>query len=404
MAGTATDPQPIAGRGDAVLSSTFNLLSSVPANWRFPGQPDEKLTSFDPQSVLTPWECVQALDGVPQDPRYHGEGDVLTHTLMVMEALMERPQWPDLSPVEQHILFAAALWHDIGKATCTRIEADGTIISPKHAMVGAQLARQMMWENDDRFPFPVRELIVQLIRHHGLPIWFMDKPDPLRSVLACSGKTRMNWLAILAESDVRGRISPDQEEWLTRIECFQEFCEEHGCLSDSYPFPNEHSRFRYFHGLQRSPSYAAYGEPSFEVTLLSGLPAAGKDTWIQEHGGNTPVISLDEIRQEKKISPADSQQEVIRIAKDRARQYLRSQTSFIWNATNVTKHLRKPLIQLFSSYGAKVRIIYIDAPLSTIRERNRRRNHPVPECVIERLAQKLEVPSWDEAHQVIWIY
>ncbi len=75
---------------------------------------------------------VERLKGVPQPPEFHPEGDVWTHTLLVMEAL---------GPCEP-VLAWAALLHDIAKpatmSVTDRIRFHG------HAEQGATLARQIL--------------------------------------------------------------------------------------------------------------------------------------------------------------------------------------------------------------------------------------------------------------------
>lgn len=51
---------------------------------------------------------LEALDGVPQDPRYHPEGDALFHSLQVYQHAARDDADGDL--------LAAALLHDVGKA------------------------------------------------------------------------------------------------------------------------------------------------------------------------------------------------------------------------------------------------------------------------------------------------
>jgi tRNA nucleotidyltransferase (CCA-adding enzyme) len=84
-----------------------------------------------------------AIVGVPQDPEWHPEGDVWTHTLHAVDALVADPDWR-ASPAERRlVLMMAVLLHDVGKATCTRTEVrDGRerVISPGHEGVGADLA------------------------------------------------------------------------------------------------------------------------------------------------------------------------------------------------------------------------------------------------------------------------
>ena len=47
-----------------------------------------------------------------------------------------------------------------------------------------------------------------------------------------------------------------------------------------------------------------------------------------------------------------------------------------------------------------MRIVYVNAAWDELLRRNRARTNRVPEAVLRRLAQKLEVPDLTEAHQV----
>ena len=60
----------------------------------------------------------------PQDVRWHGEGDVLTHTRMVCEALGALPQYAELPGRQREILMAAAMLHDVGKVVVRRSGAE----------------------------------------------------------------------------------------------------------------------------------------------------------------------------------------------------------------------------------------------------------------------------------------
>ncbi len=77
---------------------------------------------------------------------------------------------------------------------------------------------------------------------------------------------------------------------------------------------------------------------------------------------------------------------------------------FVWNATNITRPLRRQLVDFFVDYGARVRIVYVDAPLDVILRRNRARLDPVPEKVIARMLGKFELPDPAEAHHVEYVW
>lgn len=383
----------------------FPHLPTIP--WHFPHCPAPPTWELNWHALVQRFTWLQALAGVPQDPYYHAEGDVLTHTQMVAAALIRLEAWRNLPAQERTLLFAAALLHDIGKPATTRAEPDGRITSPKHAQVGAQMTRTLLYtsaELDIPAPFPQRETISRLVRLHGLPLWWLDRPDAQRAIIAASQSVSLDWVALLAEADVRGRVCADQSALLERIALFRDFCREQGCEARPYAFASDQSRFCYFRTPGRDPTYAAYDDTTCEVVLMSGLPAAGKDTWIARQLPGWQVIALDELRATLQIDPAETQGTVVQAAKQRARALLRQRQPFVWNATNSTLSLRRQLIDLFTSYGARIRLVYLDVPYAELLQRNRRRAAQVPAAVVQRLLRRLDVPDLTEAQRVEWVY
>lgn len=131
---------------------------------------------------------------------------------------------------------------------------------------------------------------------------------------------------------------------------------------------------------------------------MVGLPGCGKDTWLSANCPEIPVVSLDELRAELKVQPTDNQGQVAQLARERCRGYLRSGTSFAFNATNTMKMTRDRWVDLFADYNARVEIVYIEPTFDVLLRQNRSRNHPVPEQVIRKLAEKSEPPTWLECH------
>jgi predicted kinase len=374
--------------------------------WSFPLCPAAPDWQVDWAAIEQRFAWIRAMRGVPQDPRYHAEGDVFIHTRMVAEALAGLETWRALSETERSILFMAALLHDVAKPACTVIEQDGGITSKGHARKGELLAREILWAGAD-LPVPpplaVREGIAKLVRFHGLPLWFLEKASPERAVIEASQMVRLERLALLAEVDARGRECPDQADLLERIALFRVFCEEQRCYTAPRAFASPHSRFEFFRHPTRDPDYEAYDDTQFEVVLMSGLPGVGKDSWVRQHLAGWPVISLDHLRQELDVTPREGQGPVIQAARAQARDFLRARQPFVWNATNITRLLRRQLIEFFADYHARVRVIYLDAPFDVLIRRNAARPNRVPEHVILQMLRKLEVPDLTEAHSVQWI-
>lgn len=359
----------------------------------------------DWNSLMQRYTWVGDMEGVEQDARHHAEGDVATHTRMVLDALEALPEYGALNPHLQEVLWIAALLHDVEKRSTTFREEDGSIVSPGHAKKGALTARHIMM-TELEVPFATREAIVGLVRYHGLPLWVMHKPDPQKALLEASLAVNTEWLTMLAKADVLGRICADQTELLDRIDFFAAYCMEQNCYGQPYPFATDAARFEYFHKEGASPLYVPYEAPICEVTMLSGLPGMGKDFYIRRHCPDLPVVSLDEIRRVHKLKPDDKSATgwVAQQAKEAARVHLRAKEDFVWNATNITRQMRSQLIALFADYGARVKLAYVEKPYHAWRSQNREREHAVPVGVLNKLLGKLEVPTPDEAHEVVyWI-
>jgi predicted kinase len=219
-------------------------------------------------------------------------------------------------------------------------------------------------------------------------------------LFTASQTARLDLLALVAEADARGRICGDQQKMLDNTALFTQYSAEQGCLDAPRKFPGDHSRFLYFRKEDRDPEYQAFDDTICEVIVMSGLPGAGKDHWIESNAPDWPVISLDELRREMEISPAENQGPVVARARELARGHLRRKRSFIWNATNISRQLREHCISLCSAYNARVRIVYVEAGAETLAEQNRSRERVVPPEVIDRLLARWEPPDLTEAHQV----
>jgi putative nucleotidyltransferase with HDIG domain len=364
--------------------------------WTFPYCPAAAPWSIDWPALLTTFPELSVLADCPQDPIFHAEGNVLIHTQMVCAALVANLAWQQLPSEERSILFTACLFHDIAKPATTQRGEDGRWHARGHGKKGGGMVRELL--ANLHTPFVVREAIVNVVTMGSLPLWFWDKPDPQRSVIIASLVSRCDWLALMATADLQGRICDDGQKFLDSINLFQDFCQEQGCWQQPFTFASEHSRYVYFQKTAASPYYEAFDNTEFEVILTCAVPGTGKDYWIQQHHPDLPVVSLDEIRAKLGIAPTDNQGAVIHSAYDLARSYLQKQQPFVWNATNVMSSQRRSLIELFTNYGARVRIVYLEVPIDRALQQNRDRSRVVPTAVIDRFRRRMEIPNLTEAH------
>ncbi len=354
--------------------------------------------NYEWEALMAAFSWMRDMRGIPQDKIFHAEGDVAIHTKMVTEALVQLPAYLELPEQEQDLLFAAALLHDVEKRSTTVEEANGRITSKGHARKGESTARQLIYRSIPA-PFELREAVAKLVRYHGLPLWVFEKPDPQKALFKASLEVDTQLLALLTRADILGRICSDQEELLYRLDLFIAFCQEQNCWGQPKVFASDWGRYQYFQKEDSTADYQPYEKDAFEVLILSALPGTGKDYFIKKNYPDTPVVSLDDLRRKNKVRPNDKKGngQIIQMAKEQARVYLRKKQTFIWNATNITRNLRSLMIDLFQTYGAKTRIVYLEVPYQQLIRQNQDREFPIPVKVLEKMINNLEVPALWEA-------
>ncbi len=340
------------------------------------------------------------LAATPQDEAFHAEGDVWTHTQMALEALVASVAYTALPAIERSIVATAVLLHDVGKPSTTRLDGD-KLTSRGHSARGEHVVRVALWRQN--VPWALREHVCRLVRYHQIPFFGITKPDADRLAIRLSLVTRNDWLVLVAEADGRGRRCADpadQVRILDHCALWLEHARELGVASAPRAFTTPHTRRVWLESTTRHPDVPAHDDTSCEVIVMSGLPASGKDTWLRTHHAALPVISLDDLRSELEVEPGEPQDRVIAAAREQARVYLRSATSFAWNATNLSASLRGQLLELFRSYRARTQLVYCETTVAEQAARNRSRREPVPHGVIDRMLERWTVPDPTEAHEL----
>ncbi|HOQ59864.1 MAG TPA: HD domain-containing protein [Vicinamibacterales bacterium] len=147
-----------------------------------------------------------ALVGCRQEPDWHPEGDVWTHTLMVIDEA--RPMIDGLSRARGLTVMLGAVCHDFGKPLTTAI-IDGRIRSPGHEPDG--VAPALAWL--DRLNlhtldgFDVRRQVVGLVAYHLAPGTWHKSASPVSdgAFRRLAQKVDLELLALVARADCRGR-------------------------------------------------------------------------------------------------------------------------------------------------------------------------------------------------------
>jgi len=153
--------------------------------------------------------------GVEQEKEWHPEGDVWTHTLMVMdEAAKIIPQsGRKLSEEEQMVVMLGCLCHDLGKPATTGVK-DGRIRSHGHEEAGKDPTKSLLakWKFSEEIIRGVLHIVLQHLKP-GMHYLALQKEtiteeqytNNVRKLLKRIHPTSWRVLVAAAEADWRGR-------------------------------------------------------------------------------------------------------------------------------------------------------------------------------------------------------
>lgn len=141
-----------------------------------------------------------ALDGCPQDPRWHPEGDVWVHTLHCLDAFAQA-RCGDRE--EDLIVGFAVLCHDMGKPSTTECDAEG-IRSHGHEHAGLRPARRFM--ESLNLATRLIEQVLPLVKCHMRPaVLFREKSSSASIRRLARDCGRLDRLMRVFQADSKGR-------------------------------------------------------------------------------------------------------------------------------------------------------------------------------------------------------
>ena len=375
------------------------------------------------EEIGHPW--LRRLEQTPQDPEWHGEGDVAVHTEMVLAALYAHPL-PEVSPERRAIQILGAALHDLAKPVTTRTDRIGDrdrVVARRHEALGRSALGYL-----GTLPFAALWPVMGLVGSHHEPKLLVVKDRPLGDWRRVSRRARMADLAALELADMRGRRCPDRDAQVDRIAWFAVLAEElappgwgldwrravRACCADRPPAVGALMLGETLRALEagriadpQAHRHLAHALPDAppELVILIGPSGSGKSRLVARHlsGPRDCLVSMDDLREQLGASRGDQSANgaVRQAAREALRAGLRAGQRVVWDATSLRAELRAPLIALGQDYGALVTLVWLRTPPAELRRRNRSRAHPVPEGILEGQIEALQVPEVDEAHRLL---
>ncbi len=163
-----------------------------------------------------PFTMLERLKKTEQNLKYHPEGSVWNHTMLVLDAAVAEKE----KSSNPRIFLWAALLHDIGKPDTTRIRK-GRITSYDHDRLGAKLTADFLREfNCD--PDFIGD-VSALVRWH-MQLLFVTKSLAFANVDKMLSQVSVEDVGLLGLCDRMGRLGADRAEEEKNVALFLEKC------------------------------------------------------------------------------------------------------------------------------------------------------------------------------------
>ncbi|HHX13122.1 MAG TPA: HDIG domain-containing protein [Clostridiales bacterium] len=151
-----------------------------------------------------PLKLLNDLKKTEQSPKYHPEGNVWNHTMLVVD---EAAKVRDESNDKKAFMWSALL-HDIGKPDTTRMRK-GRITSYDHDKVGGKLSIDFLDVYTDDIEFKLK--VGALVRYH-MHMLYVLKKLPFADMKNLLRKVDIEDMALLSKCDRLGRTGANTEE------------------------------------------------------------------------------------------------------------------------------------------------------------------------------------------------
>lgn len=182
-------------------------------------KPSNKLNELIESKEMngTSFSIIRELKDIPQEPKYHPEGNVWNHIMLVVDEAAVLSE----KSANKRVLMWGALLHDIGKIKTT-VKRKGRWTSYDHDTVGAEMVIRLLREVEDDQDFI--DKVSKLVKYH-MHYLYVEKNLPFGNPRKLVEETSVEEIALLSYADRcgRGNLSrKDREETKEAIDRFRD--------------------------------------------------------------------------------------------------------------------------------------------------------------------------------------
>ena len=151
-----------------------------------------------------PFSMIKDLQSVDQNPKFHPEGNVFIHTMMVVD---EGAKNREKSNNKRAFMWSLLL-HDIGKKPTTKVRK-GRLTSYDHDIVGADMTKKFLTYFNEEESFIAE--VTGLVRWHMQSL-FVTKNLKFQNISNMLEEVKINEIVLVSLSDRLGRGNLDSTE------------------------------------------------------------------------------------------------------------------------------------------------------------------------------------------------
>ncbi len=366
---------------------------------------NSKGVDLDVQSLPLPSYYIEQMRKTKQNPRYHGEGNVLNHTLLVLDQFNSLKQQYSLSTEDQEVLYWAALLHDIGKPRVTQWIEDRWSAAG-HERAGVPIARDILLQQS-QITARQRRRILDLVRWHHLPLRLGLRAAPFTAYHHIAVKTDIQLLGLFSMMDLQGRICENRSQiadityhfnevivpymidyWGTFDQLQRAFSRISGAAKNCVWYALKVENFDLIRSIIYDHSFEQPWSNTCYITI--GAPKSGKYTYVK---AALPESIIPEILYVQCITESDC-----RTLENFLHTGMTTGKPIIITGTNIDEQKRQGLIDKIREYDLEIHYLFFERQLSELLRDNRLSDSPLEEQVLRHAHGQLQFPHPWEAH------